>query len=171
VSIDSFETHKTWRYSLDVNLGKNYQLLVPKMPNSNNAVYYEWKIWFEKMNPFIKNNVILIGHSLGGIFLAKYLSENKYKKKIKALILVAAPFDDCEKESLRSFTLPKSLDKLSNQCKDIYLIFSKDDPVVPIKEIKKYESVLPHSKLIIFRSKNHFIQDDFPELVKIIKNL
>lgn len=171
VSIDTFQSHKTWRHSIEEQLGKNFQLLVPRMPNSNNSVYQEWKIWFEKMSSFIKHDVILVGHSLGGIFLAKYLAENKFKKRIKALLLVAAPYDDCTKESLGKFILPKDLHGLSNQCKDIYLVFSKDDPVVPIREIKKYKDALPDAQMIIFKSRGHFSQDHFPELAKLIKNL
>lgn len=171
VSLDNFKPQSSWREALEKELGRNFELLTPKMPNPNNAVYQEWKMWFEKMDPFIKNNVILIGHSLGGIFLAKYLAETNFRKKIKALMLVAAPFDDCTKESLGSFKLPKSLQKLSGQCKDIHLIFSKNDPVVPIREIKKYEHALPNSSMLIFKNKEHFNQSHFSELVKIIKNL
>ena len=171
VSIDTFQSHKTWRHSIEKQLGRNFQLLVPRMPNSNNSVYQEWKIWFERMSYFIKHDVILIGHSLGGIFLAKYLAENKFKKKIKGLIIVAGPYNSCTKESLGKFKLPKSLNQLSGQCKNIYLVFSKDDPVVPFKEMEKYCKALPTAKTVIFKNRGHFSQNHFPELVKIIKNL
>ena len=48
-----------------------------------NARYEEWKIWFERMIPFLNDNVILVGHSLGGIFFVKYLSENLLPIKSK----------------------------------------------------------------------------------------
>jgi len=68
---------KKWKDSLDKDLGSKFEVLMPKMPNSSNAKYLEWKIWFEKLLPFINQEVIFVGKSLGGIFLAKYLSENK----------------------------------------------------------------------------------------------
>jgi hypothetical protein len=51
------------------------------MPNPMNARYNEWKILFKKIVLLLDDNVILIGHSLGAIFLVKYLSENKFPKK------------------------------------------------------------------------------------------
>ncbi|KKT58327.1 MAG: hypothetical protein UW53_C0035G0009 [Candidatus Giovannonibacteria bacterium GW2011_GWA1_44_25] len=78
------ESQKRWKHSLAENLGDGYEILMPQMPSKHNAKYNEWKIWFEKVTPFIKENAIFIGHSLGGIFLTKYLSENKFSKTIKA---------------------------------------------------------------------------------------
>ena len=62
---------------LEENLGNNYKIIRPRMPLQDNARYEEWKIHFERHIPYLKDNIILIGSSLGGIFLAKYLSENK----------------------------------------------------------------------------------------------
>ena len=79
---------------LDKNLGKGFEIIRPRMPLQENAKYSEWKIYFERFFPHLKDNMILIGSSLGGIFLAKYLSENKFPKKILAVYIIAAPFDN-----------------------------------------------------------------------------
>ncbi|MCH7641515.1 alpha/beta hydrolase [Patescibacteria group bacterium] len=163
---------KDWKNTLLEQLGENYEVLLPSMPNNTNARYLEWKIWFERIIPFIKKNAILIGHSLGGIFLAKYLSQNTMSKNTKAAILVAAPFDDADsKESLASFKLPSSLKKFSGQTGKIYVIHSKDDPVVPFEDLRKYQRALPNAETMIFDNKEHFNQETFPEIVKLIKRL
>jgi predicted alpha/beta hydrolase family esterase len=142
------------------------------MPNSMNAKYKEWKIMFEKLFPFFKNNLILLGHSLGGIFLAKYLSENKFPRKIKATFLVAAPYDDkTTKDSLGDFKLPKKLDKFQKQGGKIFLYQSKDDLSVSLVDLKKYKKSLPEAEVVMFRKKGHFNQVEFPEIVKDIKRL
>jgi predicted alpha/beta hydrolase family esterase len=142
------------------------------MPNKNNAVYEEWKIWFSRLKEFLLDDVVLVGHSLGGIFLAKYLSENIFAKKIKAVFLVAAPFDHvCPGEFLVSFQLPSSLKEFSAQAPTIYLLFSKNDPIVPYKEAEKYHNALPGSHVIPFEAHEHFNQASFPELVKLIKQV
>ncbi|RMF92889.1 MAG: hypothetical protein D6734_11235, partial [Candidatus Schekmanbacteria bacterium] len=137
-----------------------------------NAKYSEWKIHFERYFPFIRNNIILIGSSLGGIFLAKYLSEHKFPKKIKAVFLIAPPFDNTiEGEDLvGGFKLKGDLSLLEKNSKNLYLMFSKDDNVVPVSHADKYRKKLKNAKIIIFESKNgHFEISEFPEIVKLIK--
>jgi hypothetical protein len=60
---------------LGKKLGKNFEIIKPRMPLQDYAKYDEWKISFERYFPYLRDNVILIGESLGAIFLAKYLSE------------------------------------------------------------------------------------------------
>ncbi|MDO8488445.1 MAG: alpha/beta fold hydrolase [bacterium] len=173
ISLDKLRPSKEWKASLAEELGKNFEVLVPKMPNVTNARYKEWKIWFERILPLLLNKkIILIGHSMGGIFLAKYLSQNKIPKNIIATILVAAPFEENNLgELLGSFKLPASLSKLARQGGSIFLIQSEDDPVVPVEHVKKYQQRLPNSKLMLFSDRGHFKQETFPELTTLIKTL
>ena len=153
-------------------MGEEFEVFLPEMPNRRNARYLEWKIWFEKIISILDDNLILLGSSLGGIFLAKYLSENKISKKIKAVILVAAPFDDSNnEESLIDFKLPASLSNFSKQCESIYLIQSKDDTLVSFDQVEKYKELLPKAKIIIFEDRGHFSQENFPEIVDLIKEI
>ena len=169
---EGLKPKRDWKNTLLEKLGENYEVLLPSMPNKTNSQFKEWKIWFERITPFIKKNTIFVGHSLGGIFLAKYLSRNTISKSIKAVILVAAPFDDADRKySLASFKLPSSLKKFSKQADKIYLIHSKNDPVVPFEDFKKYKKALPDAETMIFDDKEHFSQENFPEIVKLIKTL
>lgn len=172
ISLDKLEAKRDWKDTLEDKLGKNFEVLLPRMPNGTNARYKEWKIWFERIIPFFKKNTILVGHSLGGTFLAKYLSERRISVKVRATILVAAPFDDVDREeSLADFKLPSSLKKFSEQVGLIYLFQSKDDPVVPFKQCEKYKKALPNAKPVILDGREHFNQETFPEIVKLIKKL
>jgi len=164
--------HDYWHSTLAKELGSDYQILLPKMPNASDARYQEWKIWFERIVRLLEDNFILIGHSLGGIFLAKYLSENTIKKTIKATILIAPPFDDSGSgESLTDFKLPTSLERFSGQGGKIYLFHSKDDPTVSFEQLEKYKKSLPKAESIIFTDKQHFNQENFPELAKLIRKI
>lgn len=79
---------------LTKKLDKYCDIIRPRMPLEDNARYNERKIYFERYIPLLQDNCILIGRSLGGIFLAKYLSENKFPKKILSVYLVCPPFDN-----------------------------------------------------------------------------
>lgn len=163
-----------WKDHLQDKLGENYEIIFPQMPSKYNAKYNEWKLWFENFFPFLHDNVIFIGSSLGGTFLAKYLSENKFPKKIKAIFLLAAVFKITDRHSdstLGDFILPHSFENLNNQCEQIFLYHSKDDPVVPFADIEKFAQVLPNSEKVIFENKGHFNLKEFPEFIEKIKSI
>lgn len=169
----SIENKKRWATDyLDKELGNKFHIIRPRMPLQDNAKYEDWKINFEQYFPYLKDNIILIGGSLGSIFLAKYLSENKFPKKILSTYLVCPPFDDtCFTEDLvGGFKLKKDLSLIEKNSKNLTLMFSKDDDDVPIEHAEKYRKNLKNPKIIIYKSKNgHFNISKFPEIVKMIK--
>ncbi len=157
---------------LKKNLGKNFEIIKPRMPLQDNAKYDEWKIHFERFFPQLRNNIILIGSSLGGIFIAKYLSEHKFPKKILSTYLICPPYDNTlEGEDLvGGFRLKSNLTLLERNSKNLYLMFSKDDDVVPVSHAEKFRKKLKNANFIIYESKNgHFKISEFPEIVKMIK--
>ena len=46
---------------LKKQLGKDFEIIKPRMPLQDNAKYKEWKIYFERHFPQLRNNLILIG--------------------------------------------------------------------------------------------------------------
>ncbi len=158
---------------LDSALGKKYQVIRPRMPNKEDSKYEEWSINFERHFPHFKNGIVLIGESLGGIFLAKYLSEKKFPKRIAATYLVCPPFDNTlpSDDLVGGFQLKSNLSKLEKQSKKIHLLFSKNDECVPPAQAEKYRKKLKTANIIIYpHIKGHFRIATFPEIVKMIKH-
>lgn len=158
-------SRKGWKSTLSERLGEGYDILAPRMPNALNAKYLEWKIYFEKFFPFIRDGVILVGHSLGGSFLAKFLAEEMFPKKIQAMFLIAAPYDLDSERSLVEFVPPASLKLLEEQGGQLFLYHSEDDPVVAFAECEKYRRALPTAQVRTFTDRGHFLQEEFPELI------
>ncbi|MDP3402489.1 MAG: alpha/beta hydrolase, partial [bacterium] len=101
------ESQKRWKHTLPEKLGDEWEVFMPSMPSKYNAKFLEWSIWFEKVIPHLNDGVVLVGHSLGGIFLAKYLNEHEMPVRVLATFLVAAPFDTEDTDySLADFVLP-----------------------------------------------------------------
>lgn len=175
LDFESLKSEKRgWKAGLNDALGRNFEVILPRMPNPINAKYSEWKIIFNKLLPFLKNRVVLVGHSLGGIFLAKYLAESKFPKKILATFLIAAPYDGKDRNAnytLGDFVLPKSLVQFQKQGGKIFICHSKDDPVVPFKDLQKYQNALPTANAATFEERGHFNQEKFSWLVRNIKKL
>lgn len=163
--------YKGWKDRLSENLGNGYKVFNPRMPNDKNARYAEWKIWFEKFLPLLDHDLILIGHSLGGIFLTKYLSENKIDKNILATFLVAAPFNTTGKHPLVDFVISENISGLAKQGGQIFIYHSSDDKVVPYSNCEDYKKALPNATIRVFETNGHFHQTEFPEIIDDIKSI
>ncbi len=167
------EPFKKWTDSLKDQLIE-FDVFKPAMPNSKNAKYQEWKIWFERYIPYLHDGLICIGWSQGGYFLAKYLIENPAPVKIEALFLVAAPFqaDDFGGEDGGDFAFDTSrVGELTEKVEKIYILHSKDDFVVPYEHALKFKEALPEAELLTFEDKNHFLIPEFRELIEKIKSI
>jgi hypothetical protein len=170
ISLERLRT-KDWKANLKEELGEDFDVLNLKMPNAQNARFIEWKIWFEKFIPYFNQKIIFVGHSLGGLFLAKYLSENDYPKKIKATLLIAASYNTPKHNPLVDFTLNTPLTKFAKQGGNILLYHSKNDPIVAFDDLGRYSQELPNATLRIFEDRGHFNSETFPEIVEDIKKL
>ena len=160
---------------LNQELGNYCEIIRPHMPLHENSKYEEWKIHFERYFPYLRNNIILIGESLGGIFLARYLSENKFPKKILSTYLIASPFDNTlslpEEDLVGGFKLKSDISMIEKNSKNLNLLFSKDDDSVPVSHAEKFRKKLKNANIIIYDSKNgHFRISEFPEIIEMIKN-
>lgn len=169
-NLDRFRETR-WKENLQSDLGGDFDVIVIAMPNSFNSKYVEWKIWFDKFIPLMNEEVVLVGHSQGGIFLAKYLSENNFPKKLLGLHLVSAPIDTEGSDgwSLADFTLSDAISNLNDKFENISLYHSEDDEIVPFSALKKYKEQIPNAKEFAFKDRGHFSQTHFPELVENIR--
>jgi valyl-tRNA synthetase len=148
----------SWKKNLQKNFNDSHvQVIYPSFPDKLNAKYEAWKIWFEKILIQTEtNNLSLLGHSLGGNFLIKYLSENDLK--IKNLYLIASCLN------IGDFITNDDFSKISQNCENIKIYHSKDDKIVDFKIAKILKEKLPKAKLFEFENKGHFVEKDFVEL-------
>jgi predicted alpha/beta hydrolase family esterase len=70
------------------------------MPEKKFADYEAWKIYFEKIIPYLQEDCIIATTSLGSTFIVKYLQENNLDVSIKKLFLIAPAIEDTPTEVL-----------------------------------------------------------------------
>lgn len=169
--------HTRWNKRLATDLGDEYETFMPDMPNKFNAQYIEWQIWFENHLQYLRDDVILIGYSMGAMFYQKYLINNELPVRIKALILIAPPHgyfkDPVTGEDGGDFNLTDDEDvtKIARQVSDISIYHSKDDFAVPYESAVQLQAKVPTAELVTFEDRNHFLVDDFLELLDKIKEI
>ncbi|WP_017726639.1 alpha/beta hydrolase [Halalkalibacterium ligniniphilum] len=157
---------------LQERLGDEYNLLNPKMPNPGNPEYKPWKVQLEKEFAEIEGEVILIGHSLGGAVLLKYLSEKAYNQSISGLFLIAAPYwgkgNDWQVEE---YTLPENFASKLTKISQMFFYHSCNDEIVPFAHLGHYEEKLPQAITRTLDGNEHYFSDGLPQLVDDIKGL
>lgn len=142
----------------------------PEMPVPYAPDYDVWKSEFERQ--FIDENTTIIGHSCGGGFLIRWLSETK--KTVNHVVLVA-PWLDREKEytPLFEFDLEKSFPKKAVNGVD--LLYSTNDDIEMQTTLEYLEGLNLDIRYHEFKDYGHFCFRDmktreFPELLGICLN-
>jgi uncharacterized protein len=166
----------SWKRTLAADLGEEFEVFMPIMPNKQNANYEAWKIWLERHFVHLRDGVILIGASLGGMFLAKYLSEEELPFTVAALYLLAAPSGEFasnpkEGDCLSFKFLSAGTKDIAKKVGKINVWHSEDDFVVPVSEAFWYQKHLPTAEVRIFTDKNHFLGPELSELLESIRTV
>lgn len=156
----------SWKQWIGSQLS-DHDVLLPTFPNGSNAQFEEWKIYFEKIIPFLGDDVQLVGHSLGAMFLAKYLQRHPLQKPVKRIVLIAGRYSE-DLSDVGSFEL-NDTSGLTKSSHDIHLFHSEDDTVVPFGDIHKFARDIPSATLHTFSDRGHFNDSTFPELLDLLK--
>ncbi len=149
---------------------KDIHAVAIEMPLAFMPRYEAWKREFERFE--ITEETILIGHSCGGGFLVRWLSENK-DRKVGKVILVAPwinPENNPASDTSDFFNFEIDPDFVYRT--NGTTIFSSDNDHKSIQEtIKILQEVVKNLKLVDFHNYGHFCYGDmkteqFPELLK-----
>ena len=159
-----------WTSSLGEDLGEGFEVVMPPMPNKQNAKFKEWSIWFERHFEYLEDEAILIGNSLGAMFLAKYLSTHDIPFRPKAVVLMAGAYQlpgFNEKDCGDFLIKPEDVRSLEGKTDKVLIMHSRDDFVVPFEHGEALSKALPAAEFVAFEDKNHFLVEELPELVEI----
>lgn len=143
----------------------DYQVFIPEMPGAYFPKKDEWVKIIANYN--IDDKWILIGHSLGGVVILKYLEIAP--KPISKVILIATPYEAMDFHPIADF-FGKGFNwpKIKKNCPKFEILNEDADPAVPLSDGKKFAKRL-HSKLHIVKGYTHFHILDLDFLEKLIK--
>ncbi len=140
----------------------------PEMPGFYEPNYEKWKNLLNKFNP--NENTILVGHSCGGGFLVRWLSESNVK--VGKVILVA-PWLDPDHHIDPEFFKFEINQNISGKTGSLTIMYSTDDDPEIIKSIEQIKSTTKNIQYQEFHDKGHFVlgslkSEKFPELLSLI---
>lgn len=150
-------------------LGSDYDVHYPQMPNADSPKYAAWRDRIQSELGSLQGDVMLVGHSLGGSVLLKFLSEEKVDKSIAGLFLLAPPYWGTPDWEVDEYTLAADFAARLPDMPRIVLYHSRDDKVVPFAHQALYAQQLLHATVRPFDDRGHQFQDDLSAVVADIQ--
>lgn len=164
-------SNNQWLPWLQKQLGlKGITVQTPEMPDAYEPNYEKWKATFEQFH--VDEETTLVGHSCGGGFLVRWLSESNIKV---GKVFLIAPWMDVEheeRESIGDFFDFEIDPTLSGRTDGVTIFVSNDDEKPMLDTVGLLEQTLKGYFTRRFEDKGHFcIRDgvaEFPELLEEI---
>jgi predicted alpha/beta hydrolase family esterase len=153
------------------SLGEQYQILFPLIEDPRTPTYEMWKALFQAQFETLTDPVMLIGHSLGGSMLLKYLSEERPKITVSGLFLVAIPQWSPDGWDVASFALSNNFEATLPPLGRIFFYQGTGDPVVPIAHLAFYKA---HFRQAVYRElavSDHAFEKGLPLLLDDLKRM
>jgi predicted alpha/beta hydrolase family esterase len=156
---------------LKESLDSNYVLHHPSMPDPENPRYQEWKMTLQATLPVGGNKVAIIGHSLGGSVIVKYLSEGLCQVPVAGLFLVGAPYWGLRGWTMEEFMYGPDFASRLPDIERVFIYHSRNDQWVPFSHAEAYTKKLTTSVMRKVTGEEHEFDSGLPVLVKDIQGL
>ena len=142
----------SWLQSFLIDEGKKVYL--PDFPTG--VKYQNYENWSKLLKVYldlglINENTVIIAHSIGPVFISKFLIENKVK--VKKLIFVCG-FNNYLNINKEYDTVNKSmylnnLEEVKNYAEDIICFYSNNDPYVKYEVEKEFADKVATNQIMI----------------------
>lgn len=134
------------------------RVFVPKFPTPENQSLENWLKVFEEYKQYLNEDSIVVGHSLGPVFLLNILE--KLDKPIKAAFFVSGfvgLLENPEFDNINKSFVDKNFDwqKIKQNCKKFYVFHSDNDPYVPLEKAEQLAKNLGVD-VILVKNAGHF---------------
>ena len=166
----AYETDALLAAALQEALGPTYELHFPRMPEEEEATYADWRARIAAELSAGTDEIVLVGHSLGGAILVKYLAEERVERPIAGLYLLAAPyiardggwrFDD--------LSLPQDVEGELGGVPRMFLYHGRDDEIVPFAHLALYRARFPGAIGRAFSGRGHQFDNDLSEVAADVR--
>lgn len=156
--------------SLRRELGDAYDVRSPRMPDEGSPKVEAWKDRISEELAATDGEVVLVGHSLGALFLLKCLSEKEQDKRVAGLFLVAAPYVGAGGWEVEEGALREDFASRLPEALPVFLYHGRGDEVVPFEHLALYKEKLPNAT-VREKDRGHQFGDDLSAVARDIKDV
>ena len=168
-------THDEWDEklvdSLRRELGPNFEIRYPRMPNEEDPSYVAWAETLEKEFATLDDDAILVAHSIGGTIVVNALAQSRSDREFGAIFLIAAPF--VGEGGWPSEDMNPAVDLGARLERDVpvYIYHGLDDATAPPSHAELYASAIPQAHVCLLPNRDHQLNNDLNEVAATIKSL
>ena len=139
------------------------------MPDEENSPYAAWRAEIDRRLSSLNGAVALVGHSVGGSVLLRYLCERRVQR-LAGLFVIAAPYWGAD-EGWRwdDGTLPADAASKLAGAWPLFFYQSRDDEVVPFGHLELYAARFPRATFRALDGRGHQFRNDLTEVGADIK--
>ena len=158
---------------------RGYEVMVPDMPDTERPNKDTWVPLLASLVGEPNEHTYLVGHSMGGNTVLRYLESLK-EGYLGGAVIVAPYYGKVILESGAAkkiaspwLDVPIDLAKVKERSANLTFIFSDDDQWVPIENKEFFEKAIS-AKFVVEHGKGHFNEDagvtELPSVLKAILN-
>ena len=146
---------------------RGFDVVVPELPTPETPDRDEWTEALVKASVPLTDQVIIVGHSLGGAAALRMLEAAEARSTPHAMVMVATPWM-IKDEKFRGFFMSElDFEVLMWRASKFVVIHAQNDPIIPVEHGKRYASAL-HAKLITPETGEHFQGEEYPVILQAI---
>jgi hypothetical protein len=157
--------------SLKAELGPDYDISYPRMPDEDDPSYKPWKKAIEKEIAMLGDDAIVVGHSIGATILINALAEVPPKRKLGGVFLVSAPFVGDGGWPSTDFKPSPDLGARLPWATPVFLYHGSADDTAPIAHLGLYKKAIPQAHAHRLAGRDHQLNDDLSEVARDIRTL
>ena len=155
--------------SLRRELGSGYEVRYPRMPDEGDPSNARWSPAIRRAMADLDDGAFLVGHSVGATILVNALAEQPPKRRLAAVVLIAAPFlgeggwpsDEFELTSDLGARLPPGV--------RVHVFHGLQDQTAPPSHADLYALTIPQAQVRQLRGRDHQLNNDLSEVAEAIR--
>ena len=154
--------------SLRRELGGEYEVRYPRMPDEGDPSYARWSTAIRREMTALDDGVVVAGHSVGAAILLKALADQPREKGLEGIVLIAAPFVGEGGWPGDEFELPHDLGARLPHGVPVHVFHGLQDETAPPSHADLYARAIPQAQLHRLPGRDHQLDNDLSAVAKTI---
>ena len=155
--------------SLRRELGSDYEVRYPRMPDEGDPDYARWSTTIRREMAALDDGAVVVGHSVGATVLVNALAEQPPEKGLGAIVLIAAPFVGEGGWPTDEFAPASDLGASLPPGARVHVFHGLRDEAVPSSHAGLYALAIPQAQVHQLPGRDHQLNNDLSEVAEAIR--